>query len=194
MCVLIGKSSSSPIVQHEGKVVRLRLIPLNYLNRWIKTHETYLLLSFCFLMDDSDIKRLGEILITAEEEEELNTPDEHDHTETSTHQSYVTILKEGDIRSRMKEEVQRVSNTYSISKDDATLLLAHFRWYCLITFLHFLFLKKPILISCFFKFYLISGMILNFIRTGLITLKLLEKASEYLSWRDHLIYLLTTKM
>ncbi|WZZ56633.1 hypothetical protein YC2023_056740 [Brassica napus] len=89
-------------------------------------------------MDDSDIKRLGEILITAEEEEEeLNTPDEHDHTETSTHQSYVTILKEGDIRSRMKEgdirsrmkeEIQRVSNTYSISKDDATLLLAHFRW------------------------------------------------------------------
>ncbi|CAG7909247.1 hypothetical protein BRARA_J00404 [Brassica rapa] len=79
-------------------------------------------------MDDSDIKRLGEILITAEEEEWLNTPDEHDHTETSTHQSYVTILKEGDIRSRMKEEIQRVSNTYSISEDDATLLLAHFRW------------------------------------------------------------------
>ncbi|XP_033138237.1 probable E3 ubiquitin-protein ligase ARI12 [Brassica rapa] len=79
-------------------------------------------------MDDSDIKRLGEILITAEEEEWLNTPDEHDQTETSTHQSYVTILKEGDIRSRMKEEIQRVSNTYSISEDDATLLLAHFRW------------------------------------------------------------------
>ncbi|KAJ4914530.1 putative E3 ubiquitin-protein ligase ARI12 [Raphanus sativus] len=28
----------------------------------------------------------------------------------------------------MKEEIQRVSDTYSISKDDATLLLAHFRW------------------------------------------------------------------
>lgn len=99
-------------------------------------------------MDDSDVKRLDEIHIKSEEEEEewFDAPEEeHDQTETSIQQSYVTVLKEEDILKRMKNVVQRVSDIYSISEAEATLLLTHFCWY-------FLFLKKPFsfVISLFF--------------------------------------------
>ncbi|CAH8309008.1 unnamed protein product [Eruca vesicaria subsp. sativa] len=84
---------------------------------------------FAFPMDDFDIKSLDEIHITSEEEEWLNSSEEeHDQTKTSIQQSFVTILKEEDIQKRMKNVIQRVSDIYSISEAEATLLLTHFRW------------------------------------------------------------------
>ncbi|ESQ36329.1 hypothetical protein EUTSA_v10009394mg [Eutrema salsugineum] len=78
-------------------------------------------------MEDYQVKTLDELEIESEEEW-FDAPEENDQIVTSIQHSYVTVLKEQDIRRRMENEIQSVSVVFSISKAEAILVLSHSRW------------------------------------------------------------------
>ncbi|CAN8311388.1 unnamed protein product [Cochlearia groenlandica] len=59
-------------------------------------------------------------------EEWFDALEEDDQTKTYKQHSHVTVLKEEDIRKRMDNAIQSVSDIYLVSKYEAILLLPHF--------------------------------------------------------------------
>lgn len=77
-------------------------------------------------MDISEIKRMDKLDIESEEEW-YDAPEEDDQTETFVEQSYITVLAEEDIRRRMENDIKSLSDIFSITEAEATLLLPLFR-------------------------------------------------------------------
>ncbi|CAA7026477.1 unnamed protein product [Microthlaspi erraticum] len=78
-------------------------------------------------MDDSEIKRMDKLDIESEEEWYDAPEEEDDQTETFVEQSCVTVLAEEDIRRRMENDIKCLSDIFSITEAEATLLLPLFR-------------------------------------------------------------------
>uniref|UniRef100_A0A1J3K711 RBR-type E3 ubiquitin transferase n=1 Tax=Noccaea caerulescens TaxID=107243 RepID=A0A1J3K711_NOCCA len=77
-------------------------------------------------MDISEIIRMDKLDIESEEEW-YDAPEEDDQTETFVEQSYITVLAEEDIRRRMENDIKSLSDIFSITEAEATLLLPLFR-------------------------------------------------------------------
>ncbi|KFK42920.1 hypothetical protein AALP_AA1G055600 [Arabis alpina] len=72
-------------------------------------------------MDDSMDRSLDKLHVKPK----FDAPEEDDHIQQ---QSYVTVLEEEDIWSRLENEIQSVANVFCLSKTEATLLLSYFHW------------------------------------------------------------------